>query len=61
MLPLNGGYGVCYIQRHGCNGCVVRGDTYLDVYVIVLSEVTEEKSSIEENDQLYFVAVVEQK
>ena len=57
MLPLNGGYGVCYIQRHGCNGCVVRGDTYLDV--IVLSEVTEEKSSIEENDQLYFVGVVE--
>ena len=42
-----------------CNDCVVRGDTYLDVYVIVLNEVTEEKSSIEGNDQLYFVAVVE--
>ena len=57
MLPLNGCHGVCYIQRHGCNGCFVRGDTYLDV--IVLREVTEEKSSIEENDQLYFVAVGE--
>ena len=42
-----------FIQRHGCNGGCVRGDKYRDE--ILLSEVTEKKSSIENRIKMHFI------